>query len=141
MIRDLPKQWVFLTYDGFNSHVNVTEGLENFAGERIRVGKEGSGASAFNQSYDTLQVNQEKAQTRQILELAWLKFHGKINQWYLTTVISTAIQNISAKVWTYSFVAVNLRPRHRMNFHDWIKNYFERTGRILCRGWVAGCQW
>ena len=26
-----------------------------------------------------------------------------------------------AKVCTYSFVAVNLHPHHRMNFHDWIQ--------------------
>ena len=36
-------------------------------------------------------------------------------------VISTAIQNISAKVCTDSFVAVNLHPHHRMTFPDWIK--------------------
>ena len=52
MNRDFPKWWAFLTYDGFKSHVNVTEGLENFADERIRVGKEEAGTSAFNQAYD-----------------------------------------------------------------------------------------
>ena len=29
MISDFPKWWVFLTYDRFKSHVNVTEDLEN----------------------------------------------------------------------------------------------------------------
>ena len=37
-------------------------------------------------------------------------------------VISIAIQNIPAKVWTDYFVAFNLHPHHRMTFHDWIKN-------------------
>ena len=37
-------------------------------------------------------------------------------------VISTAIQKISAKVWTDSFVDVNLHPHHHMKFPDWIKN-------------------
>ena len=36
-------------------------------------------------------------------------------------IISTAIQNIPAKVWTDSFVAVNLHPHHRLYFSDWIK--------------------
>ena len=36
--------------------------------------------------------------------------------------ISTAIQNIYAKVWTYYFVSVNLHPHHFMTFPDWIKN-------------------
>ena len=37
-------------------------------------------------------------------------------------VISKDIQKISAKVWTDSFVAVNLNPHHRMRFPEWIKN-------------------
>ena len=122
MIRDLPKWWAFLTYDGFKSQVNVTEGLKTFAEERIRVGKEEAETSDFNQAYDKLQANQDKAQTRKLLELAWQKFHGRINQWQLIMIISTATQNIPAKVWTDSFVAVNLHPHHRMTFHDWIKN-------------------
>ena len=48
--------WDLLTYDGFKSHVNFTEGLEKFAEERIRVGKEKAGTSAFNQSYDKYQA-------------------------------------------------------------------------------------
>ena len=81
MIRYFPKWWAFLTYDGFNSHVNVTEGFENFAEERIRGGKEEAGTSAFNQSYDTFQAKHDKAQTRQILDLAQWKVHGQITQW------------------------------------------------------------
>ena len=36
-------------------------------------------------------------------------------------IISTVTQNISSKVRTDSFVAGNLNPHHRMNFHDCIK--------------------
>ena len=89
-----------------------------FAEERIRVGKEEAVTSAFNQAHDKLQVKKDKAQKRQILDLARQKVHGQINQWQIIMVISTAIQNISAKVWTYSFVAVNLHPHHLMKFHD-----------------------
>ena len=56
MIRDFPKWWAFLTYDEFKSHVNVTEGLEIFAEERIRVGKEEAGTSAFNQAYVAMTI-------------------------------------------------------------------------------------
>ena len=75
MICDLPKWWDFLTYDGFKSHVNVTDSLEFFSEESIKVSKEESGTIAFNQAYDKLQMNQDKAQTRQLLELAWRKVH------------------------------------------------------------------
>ena len=112
MIRDFPKWWAFLIYDGFKSHVNVTEGLYFFAEERIGVGKEEAGTSAFNQAYDKFQAKKDKAQTRQILDLALRKVHVRITQWQLIMVISTAIQNISAQVWTDSFVAVNLHPHH-----------------------------
>ena len=59
--------WAFLTYYGFKSHVNVTEVLETFAYEMIRVDKEEVGTSASNQSYDKLEANQYEAQTRQLL--------------------------------------------------------------------------
>ena len=130
MIRDFPKWWAFLTYDGFKSHVNVTEGLKTFAEERIRVEKEEAGTSAFNQAYDKFQVNQDKAQTRQLLDWAQQKDHGRINQWQLIMVRSTGIQNIPDKVWTDSFVAVNPHPHHRMSFHECTRNispYF-KTG-------------
>ena len=64
MIRYLPKWCAFLIYDGFKSHANFSEGLETFVEERIRIGKEEAGTSAFNQSYDKFQENQDKAQTR-----------------------------------------------------------------------------
>ena len=121
MILDLPKWWVFLKYDGFKSHVNVTEGLAIFAEDRIRFGKEEAATSAFNQAHDKFQAIQEKAQTRQILELTQYKVHGQITQWQLTMVISTAIK-ISTKVWADYFVAVNLHPHHGMTFPDWITN-------------------
>ena len=63
MICNFPKWWAFLTYDRFKSHVNVTEGLGKFAEERIRVGKEEAGTSAFNQAYDKFKAKQDKAQT------------------------------------------------------------------------------
>ena len=121
MIRDFPKWWAFLSYDGLKSYVNVNESLKTIAEERIRVGKEEAGTSAFNQAYDKFQLKQDKAQTRHLLELAQRKVHGQINQWHLIMVISTATKNIPAKVWTDSFVAANLHPNNRMTFHEWIK--------------------
>ena len=76
MIHDLPKWWDFLTYDGFNSQINVTEGLNFFAEERIRVGKEEAGTSALNQAYNKFQSKQDKAQKRQLLDFSRRKVHG-----------------------------------------------------------------
>ena len=96
MIRDFPKWWAFLTYDRFKSQVNLTEDLQKFVGERIRVGKEEASTSAFNQAYDKFQANQDKAKTRQLLELAQQKVHRWINQFQIIMVISKAIQKDQA---------------------------------------------
>ena len=56
IIRELPKWWALLIHYGFKSHANVTEGLEKFTEERIRVGKEEAGTSTFNQAYDKFQA-------------------------------------------------------------------------------------
>ena len=69
-----------MAYDGFKSHFNVTEGLEKFAGDRIRVGNEEAETSAFNQACDKFQAKQDKAQTIHLLELAQRKVLGQINQ-------------------------------------------------------------
>ena len=57
IIIDFPEWWEFLKYYGFKSHVNFTEGLKVFAEEGIKVGKEESGTSTFNQSYDKFKAN------------------------------------------------------------------------------------
>ena len=101
--------------------MNVTDDPKTFSEKRIKVGNEEAGTSAFNQVYDKFQVKQDKAQTRQLLELARWKVRGRINQCQFIMIISTSMQNIPAKVWTDSFVAVNLHPHHRLYFSDWIK--------------------
>ena len=58
MICDFPKWWSLLTYDGFKSHVKVTDALEFFSEERINVGKEETGTSTLNQAYDKFQAKQ-----------------------------------------------------------------------------------
>ena len=109
-------------YDGFKSYVNVTEGIGKIAEERIRVVKEEAETSAFNQAYDKYQAKQYKVQTRKLLKLARQKVHGQINQRQLIMIISTAIQNIPAKVCTDSFATINHHPHHHMTIHDWIQN-------------------
>ena len=60
--------------------MNVTEGLAIFVEESIKVVKEDSGTRNFNKAYDKFQANQDKAQTRQLLEMAWWKVHVRITQ-------------------------------------------------------------
>ena len=81
------RQWTVPIYDGLKSYVNFTEGLGKFAGERIRFGNEEDGTSAFKQAYEKFQARQDKAQTRQILELARHNIHSQISQWQIIMII------------------------------------------------------
>ena len=59
--------------------MNVTDALDFFAEERIKIGNEGAGTSTLNQAHYKLQAKKDKAQTRQLLELAKKNFYGQIN--------------------------------------------------------------
>ena len=78
--------------------MNVTDALDFFAEDRIKVGKEEAGTITFNQVYDRFQANQDKYQTRKLMELARWKIHGQINQCQIIVIISIVIQNIPAQI-------------------------------------------
>ena len=67
MISYFPDWWIFLTYDSFKSHLDVTEDLDFFAENRIKVGKDDSGTNTFNQLYDYFQVKEDKLVSSQLL--------------------------------------------------------------------------
>ena len=45
VIRDHPEWWACLSFDGFKSHVNVNEALNDFSDAKIRALKEEAGTS------------------------------------------------------------------------------------------------
>ena len=100
------------------------------AEERIKVGKEDSRTSAFNQWYDKFQAKKGKAQTRHILDMSRRKVHDHNTQWHIIMIISRAIQNSPTKVLTYYLVSINLHPHLSLSFSDWIKKIVPavRTG-------------
>ena len=49
------------------------------------------------------------------------KVHVWINQWQFIMIIYTAIQKFPSKVWTVSFVDVNLHPHHCLYYSECIK--------------------
>ena len=91
MICDLPKWWIFLTYDGFKSHVNVAEGIY-FSEDKIKVGDKKAGKIALNQDYDKIKERKEKDQIMRLLDLARRKVHGCITHWKLIVIIYISIK-------------------------------------------------
>ena len=89
--------------------------------KRIKVVKEETGTSAFNQACDKFQATQDKAHTRQLLGIVCWKAHGRITQCQIIMIFSTVLQSIYDKVWTDLFAAVNLHPRHCLYFSRWFK--------------------
>ena len=56
--------------------------------------------------------------------MAHRKIHVNINRWQIIMIVSTAIQNISAKVLTDSFVDINLHTCFPLYLADWTKNIY-----------------
>ena len=97
IIKEHPEWWTLLTFDGFKSHVNVTEALKTFHQNKIRVAKEEAGTSHVNQPYDQGQAKADKRATKQLLELARPRVSSHIDQWQLCAILCVAIKNLPEK--------------------------------------------
>ena len=91
--------------------MNVTDALKKDAEDRIKVGKEKSGTSAFNQVYDKFQTNQDKAQT--------------LVPWIATMVTSTK----SYLPWCYGDMEYSMLRRTAQ-----IREWGGRTGTVTETG-------
>ena len=60
--------------------MNVSEGLKDFSGERIKVDNEEDGTSALNKSHEKLQAKKDTVQRSQTLDMVHHKVHFQINQ-------------------------------------------------------------
>jgi hypothetical protein len=112
VIRDHPEWWTCITMDGFSSHVNVAEALQQFRDGKHHAVKEEAGTSHINQSYDQDVAKKDKASTRELLEFARGRINRDVDQWTLLGILIVAIRNISTSAWENSFKAVNLHPDH-----------------------------
>ena len=80
MICDFPKWWIFLKYDGYKSQLNITEVII-FCRREINIGKQEAGPRYFYQAYDKFQAKSNKAQTRQLLDMAPQMVLVRFTQW------------------------------------------------------------
>ena len=119
-IKDHPEWWACLTFDGFKSHVNVNEALQVFSDANIRAVKEEAGTSHVNQPYDQETAQADKRASRQLLEIARRKVKGNIDQWKLIGILIVAMNNLKEDVWIKSFKKVNLHPKYRVGYNEWL---------------------
>ena len=121
VIRDHPQWWVLLTLDGFGSHVNVDEALKIFADSKILIAKEEGDTSHVNQAYDQLVAKADKQYVRHSLNMIKATLGRAIDQWILISIAINAQNSIPKEVWIESFKKVNMHPKTRVPFQEWIK--------------------
>ena len=133
VIRDHPDWWVYLTLDGFKSHANINEALQDFSDTKIRVVKEEAGTSHVNQPYDQETAQADKRASRQLLEMSRRKVSGNVDQWKLIGILIVAINNLNKDVWVKSFKKVNLHPNHRVDYNAWLQRISSHiiTGEVV----------
>jgi len=130
VIRDHPDWWTAICMDGFSSHVNVAQALQQFRDDKHNAVKEEAGSSHVNQSYDKDVAKKDKASTKELLEFSRGRINRDVDQWTLLGTLIVAIRNLPTSAWENSFKAVNLHPDHRVPFDCWV----DRIGSHLSTG-------
>ena len=112
--------WMFLSMDGFGSHLEGSA-LQIFADHLIIVVKEEGDTSQVSQAYDQTAAKNDKKFTREMLDK--YKFHTThvMNQWELILIINTTLDKVPPKSWRDSFIKVNGCPSQRQPFKTWVK--------------------
>jgi hypothetical protein len=120
IICDYPDWWVSLSLDGYGSHVNIAEANQIFTDHKIWIVKEEADSSQTNQAYDQLQAKRDKARMRPLVDLV-SKHCGVINQFQLIAIMIHALKKGQPEDWITSFISVNMHPKYRLPFGDWMQ--------------------
>ena len=103
-----------------SSHVNITAAIQIFTDHKIWNIKEEADSSATNQAYDQLVTKKDKARMRPLVDVV-SRLHGVIDQFKLITSMVQALKNGDPQDWVRSFMSVNMHPKHRLPFEDWLR--------------------
>ena len=89
------------------------------------IAKEEGDSSQVNQAYDRTVALQDKSVARDVLGMLRATTSiskGVVDQWGLVHVmLQCLLQENSGKAWEVSFIQVNMHPKHRLSFEDWIQ--------------------
>jgi len=121
VIKDHPKWWCSFSLDGFGSHVNVNGANRLFLQHRILILKEEGDTSQLNQAYDQHTAKEDKRRMNDNMLSLRKGLGTQLSQWHLIKIAADAQVKIKKNTWINSFIKVNLHPKFRMPFVDWIK--------------------
>jgi hypothetical protein len=135
VVKDHPDWWMICTCDGFSSHL-VTGALETFSQHKIFLVQEDGMTSQTNQPYDQLVARLDKKELRCLLDLHRNNSKEQLNQYTIVAICLSVFKKIKKEVWIESFKKVNLHPKFRMNFNDWLKKIDSQimTGEKFFKG-------
>ena len=121
VICEHPDWWVYLSLDGYGSHVNVTKALEIFAEHQILIVKEEGDTSHVNQAYDQFVAKEDKRHMHMQLNTVRRPLGHAMDQWILISIAINAQNLVEKETWIASFKRVNMHPKYRVPFDEWIK--------------------
>ena len=124
-INDNPDWWVCEFLDGFKSHENVLGAHTLRRDKKIKSVKEESNTSHVNQAYDQLVAKSDKKIAAEALcdqrKIEAMKTGKKnIDQYALVLTGIRLVSETTPELWTSSFRKVNLDPRRRTPFVEWM---------------------
>ena len=125
-IKDNPNWFIVEFLDGFVSHESVFEANKLRAEKKCLSVKEEAATSHSNQAYDQLVAKNDKhiACDTLTLQRTMLKLNGlnrkQLTQYHLVHTVLQVVTATTQDMWVQSFVRVNLDPRVRLPFQEWI---------------------
>ena len=126
IVKQYPHWWVLLSLDGFTSHIH-TKGMQDiFVQHKILIFKEEGDSSHIIQPYDQQVARRDKIEVRKICDQMRPVFGKTFSQWHLIAIAIEAQNKVPKEVWVQSFIRVNMHPKFRVSFKDWLDQLKER---------------
>jgi hypothetical protein len=120
VIGDHPDWCVFMTLDGFGSHVSVHIALKIFHDHNSMIVKDDANNSLLNQRYDQHVAICDNVNVRKFLDLVRRRL-PVICQWTLIVAcIAGFLTTGSTNAWKNSFKRVNLHLHFHVPFEEWM---------------------
>jgi hypothetical protein len=119
VVRDHPDWYMFVTLDGYSSHLQ-DKALAIFTEYRILLVQEDGDTSQINQAYDQEVAKSDKRMVYRLLDKHRVLSKTKVNQWSLIVVCAQVLSTVNKSAWVSSFIKVNLHPDHRVDFTEWL---------------------
>lgn len=120
IVKDHPEWLLFLTLDGFASHLQ-SKAYHIFNKYNIQLVVEDGDTSQTNQAFDQMKAKEDKQNIRNLLDTHQSFSKQSLDQFSLIASCIVALKRSTRQALIDSFKRVNLHPDYRTGFAEWIK--------------------